>query len=269
MAIVKLDDPDKTLIEVIENNNIIKCNLIALNAAGKDRVKFFIGEVLKKHEAAHLHDDLFLSVMELAFNAIKANYAYITVLDKVRKLLHYKADKIDLASIWKSRYMMTMYKTYVEHQDTKDTVKQIIRGESKVFKIHGKASKENRDITDEEKKEIENSLSMMNRSIKDKVKATLSLSISNNRLIIDVINDAPLTAHSLKRIEKKRKVFKKYYDEDKIGEFYMENLDESESAGFGAAMIDSRLLSWGLDPHQHFKVLSLNKKTCASLTIVL
>jgi len=48
----------------------------------------------------------------------------------------------------------------------------------------------------------------------------------------------------------------------------MEQLDESESAGFGAAMVDSRLLEWGLDPWQRFQLFFLNKKTCAGLTVL-
>jgi len=72
----------------------------------------------------------------------------------------------------------------------------------------------------------------------------------------------------LERIHSKRQNFRKYYDEDRIADFYMEQLDESESAGFGAAMVDSRLLEWGLDPWQRFQLFFLNKKTCAGLTVL-
>ncbi|MCK4906002.1 MAG: hypothetical protein KAR07_12740 [Spirochaetes bacterium] len=269
MAFINLNDSDDKISKIIDENSIVKCPLLALNSHGKNRIKFFIDEVLKKFNAEHLLDDIFLSIMELCFNAVKANYMYVTVLDKIREMLHYKAERVSLDTIWESQYMMTMYTTYIQHPDIKDKVKDIIKGESKIFNINEKAEKENRSLTEEEKQIINDKTSMINRTIRDKVKATLSISTTESRLIIDVINDAPITSDSIKRIESKRKKFLKYYKEDKIGEFFMENLDESESAGFGAAMIDSRLLSWGMEPAKHFKVLGLNKKTCATLTIVI
>jgi len=268
VAFVDLRDPDDAIIKIISINRNIKCNLVALNYKGKDRVKFFIHEALKEYKAEEYVDDIFLSVMELSFNAVKANYAYVTVLDKVRRMLQYKAAQIDLDSIWKSQYMMNMYKNFIDHVSTKDIVKDIIRGEGSVFKIRALAEKEERELTPEEEADIEQKLSMMDRAINDKVKATLSISRLKDRVIIDVINDAPITEFGLERIITKRRLFREYYEEDKIGEFYMENLDDSESAGFGAAMIDSRLLAWNLEPWEHFKVLSLNKKTCANLTVI-
>lgn len=269
MAFVDLRDDNDVINRTIEENNNVKCNLVALNARGKERIKYFMTRILSKYNADDYAEDLFLSVMELCFNAVKANYAYVYVLDKIRRLLKYKADMIDLDSIWNSRYMMNMYTVFIDHAETKEEVKKIIRGEAEIFKIQANAEKEGREPNKEELARIETLSDMMDRTIRDKVKATLSISKAANKLIVDVINDAPITPEALKRVEAKRRIFLEYYKDDRIGEFYMENLDETESAGFGAAMIDSRLLAWDLEPTNHFKVLSLNKKTCATLTVPL
>ena len=268
MAIIDLSHSDEEIRDAVQTSSIIKCDLLALNSFGKGRVKAFINEVLVRYGEESYLDDLFLSVMELSFNALKANYAYIVVLDRIRRMLNYKADQIDLNSIWRSQYMMTMYRNFIDHNSTRDEVKKVLRSESEVFKLMEHASAEERELTPEEQAVVEKSRGMINRVLREKIRATLSMSLSDKRIIIDVINDAPITETGLERIHSKRVNFRGYYDDDRIAEFYMENLDESESAGFGAAMIDSRLLGWGLDPWQHFKVLSLNKKTCANLTIV-
>lgn len=268
MAIIDLGGPDHEILETVKNSTIIKCDLLTLNAYGKQRVRFFIEEVLRHYGELSYLDDLFLSVMELSFNALKANYAYMIVLDRIRRMLNYKQDQIDLNSIWKSQYMMRMYTNFIGHPATREQVRSIIRGEGNIFKIMEKAALEGRPLTAAEEERILRDRGQVNGELKEMIKATLNMSLSPGRVIIDVINDAPITQAGLDRIHGKRTTFREYYDSGRIAEFYMENLDDTESAGFGAAMIDSRLLGWGLDPWQHFKVLTLNKKTCANLTIV-
>ena len=268
MAIMDLGGSDQQIQEIVHNNTIIKCDLLALNSYGKKRVRFLLEQVLDRYGDVSYLDDLFMSVMELAFNAVKANYAYIIVLDRIRRMLNYKVSQIDLNSIWRSKYMMTMYHSFISHPATRDQVRAIIRGEADVFKIMERAAMEGRSLTPEEDLQIKRDSSMVNKTLKEKIKATLSMSLSERRVIIDVINDAPITQDGLDRVHVKRTRFREYYDSDRVAEFYMENLDETESAGFGAAMIDSRLIGWGLDPWQHFKVLTINKKTCANLTVV-
>lgn len=268
MAIIDLGGTDEKIQEAVRDSNIVKCDLLALNSYGKKRVRFVVEQVLKRYDQEEYLDDLFLSVMELSFNAVKANYAYIIVLDRIRRMLNYKVEQINLESIWKSQYMQTMYRSFIAHPATSEQVKEVIRGEADVFRVMEAAAAEDRELTPEEKDRISRDMGTINMAIREKIKATLNMSLSDNRLIIDIINDAPITREGLDRIQMKRERFREYHDSDRIAEFYMENLDTTESAGFGAAMIDSRLLQWGLDPWQHFKVLSLNKKTCANLTVV-
>ena len=49
--------------------------------------------------------------------------------------------------------------------------------------------------------------------------------------------------------------------------FFMEQLDNSESAGFGLALCDLRLYNNGLNPREHLKIYDENNKTYSKLIL--
>lgn len=61
----------------------------------------------------------FFSVVELSFNTVKANYAYIVMPDRISRMLNHKAEQIDLNSIWHSPSMMRMYRNFIDQPATK------------------------------------------------------------------------------------------------------------------------------------------------------
>ncbi|MBN8217731.1 MAG: hypothetical protein J0L75_13895 [Spirochaetes bacterium] len=265
---ISLIAPDDEIVRLIQNSSQFRCDLLELNTRGKKKLRFLISAVMGSVGKPEYADELAASVLELAFNALKANYAHAIVLDFMKPLFDDRSEKfMDQNAFFSDRVLQRTYMGLVNSKNVIDKVREVLRLEKKVFDIHEKAGKQGREITEAEKEAIEGHLLAFAGIIKVKVRSTLRFVKVPSKVVIDVINDAPISETGMERIRQKRLNFRKYYDENRVEDFYTENLDESESAGFGSAMIDSRLLQWGYKPEQHFKVLSLNNKTCASLTL--
>lgn len=69
---------------------------------------------------------------------------------------------------------------------------------------------------------------------------------NQDRLILKVLNNSPLSRVEDERIREKFEKGSKY---DNIAEFYMENMDNTEGAGMGITMILMMLKGEGIDPH--------------------
>ena len=83
-----------------------------------------------------------------------------------------------------------------------------------------------------------------------------------NRILIEVINNSPLTAQEDERIRAKFETSSKYND---LAEFYMDNADNTEGAGLGITLILMLLKADGYDPTL-FRIFSDRKtKTVAKL----
>jgi hypothetical protein len=261
-----LDVIDKKLSE---ENKTITCDLLSLNTFGKKRLNYIITYVLKKNNLESYVDDIYSSLLELAFNALKANYTYMIVLEIIKDIMPEEYKKLKTKSVLEVPTLFNKYSELSNSDAVIYQVKKAIAEEGKIIRIYDKAEKENRSFTEVEKIEIENRLSISRRTKNQNIKITLKIVKASNYLIFDMINDAPITDTGLTRIQQKRDTFKKYYDDDRIAEFYMENLDETESAGYGVAMIDLRLREMGLAAQEHFKILQINHKTCTEITLPL
>ncbi|OHD68696.1 MAG: hypothetical protein A2W19_12835 [Spirochaetes bacterium RBG_16_49_21] len=93
------------------------------------------------------------------------------------------------------------------------------------------------------------------------------LKTHNNNLIIEVVNNVPLSAKELKRISERIDVSSKY---DSIAEFYMENPDpEAEGMGLGLSMVVVLLKNINIS-HKNFMVTTDGKvKTYATILVPL
>ena len=93
------------------------------------------------------------------------------------------------------------------------------------------------------------------------------IEIRKNNIEFTIINDSPLIMINKTRIDSKRLTFKEYYNKGMTENFFMEQLDNSESAGFGLALCDLRLYNNGLNPHEHLKIYDENNKTYSKLIL--
>lgn len=92
------------------------------------------------------------------------------------------------------------------------------------------------------------------------------LKMQNRSLLIEVINNSPLSAKERAKINKKIEQSSKY---DNIAEFYMENPDpEAEGMGLGLSMVVVLLKNIDIS-HRNFYVDADNTKTYAKILVPL
>jgi len=105
------------------------------------------------------------------------------------------------------------------------------------------------------------------KSKKYRLSTRVYLKMQGRKLIIDVINNLPLSAKELKRIHERIEKSSHY---DSIAEFYMENPDPiAEGMGLGLSMVVVLLKSIDI-PHNNFAVYTDEEhKTTARLVIPL
>lgn len=267
MLVIDLKDSIDNIKEKIPSENQVKCDLVALNTFGKSRLKAVIFGVLELMNKADVADDIYASVLELAFNAIKANYGHVITLGILKSKFTDRMDKILAKDYLEDRVLAKTYLWFINSAEVKQRVKEALKLESELFKSFEKSNTDDKPITPEMKSALYQKMPLMQRAIDEQIKITLRIARSDKKIVFDIINDSPITKIGLERIRQKREKFRTYFKEDRVGDFYMENLDETESAGFGSAMIDSRLLNMGLEPSRHFVIMELNRKTCASITL--
>ena len=117
---------------------------------------------------------------------------------------------------------------------------------------------------------ILNEEALLEYGIKAKMKhlsTRIYLKIKANNLIIEVVNNVPLSNKELKRIVERIERSSKY---DNIAEFYMENPDpEAEGMGLGLSMVVVLLKNIDI-PHNNFIVTTDHKdKTYAKILVPL
>jgi galactitol-specific phosphotransferase system IIB component len=257
---------ETSIKQEIESGQNISVNIRRLASEGKKNVKFIIGEILKKHGADDLLDDIFVTVSELVFNAIKANYKHILIREELESYLKNDNAPHSLKQLLNNKTLYNAYLKKIDLPSVSKKVKDIFRREEEATKILNKAEKEERELNPDEKNTVIVNMQMMQKAKELNVGTFLNFNFEEQNVIIDIVNDSPISDEDLERIEKKRLSFAKYLREGREQDFYIENLDTMESAGFGFAMIDARLYRQGIDPMRYLNIFGIGKKTCLTLT---
>lgn len=257
---------EKTVKQEIETGQNISVNIRRLASTGKESVKYILHEILKKHNAVEHTDDIFVTVTELVFNAIKANYKYIFLLDTLEEHLQKSKAPHNIRQVMANKTLYNGYLKNINIQEINEKVKFTFKNEEEAGKLIYKAEAEGRTLAEDEKADVEKKLVMMKRAKELGIKVYMNFNFEQENVIIDIVNDSPISEEDLQRIEEKRQSFRKYYNEGREHEFYVENLDTAESAGLGIAMIDARLYRLNIDPLNHFNIFGIGNKTCLTLT---
>lgn len=254
----------KRIRKHIRTNTKIECTILRLMKKGKDDIAFLIDNVLAKHDLAHIRDEVFYTAMELGFNAIKANYRYILAMEDFRKVSKDRAHAdVPLSELITDPHEFEEFSHSLDSERYTKLVNDIFRLENKAARIIAEADKECRTLTPFEKDRIRHYLAFSNKAVNNDIKVHFSITFDKETLIVEIVNDAPITFWGLKKIYSKRISFKEYFDKGQEEMFYIENLDSTESAGYGAAMIDARLNRFNIDPLTSFEIIKLGNKTVA------
>lgn len=95
------------------------------------------------------------------------------------------------------------------------------------------------------------------------IKVIISFSYSMKGLCLEVMNNTPVIKAEENRLREKMKKAMQYND---IAEFYMDNMDNSEGAGLGIALIMILMKNENLDPSL-FRVINRKEDTVARVEI--
>lgn len=254
------DDIKKVVSKI--GKEIIEFNIIWLNFITRKKIIFLISEILKKYNIEKYNDDIAYILMELISNGIKARYLHIITIKCLKNLYPFYNQKIDKEEYFNDNEIMIQYSDLFKEEKNKEKLKKLIKLEKSLIKDMDENNNINI-LEDERYKEL---LSFREND-KNKFIIKLIIEIKKNNIEFSIINDSPLIMINKTRIDSKRLTFKEYYNKGMTENFFMEQLDNSESAGFGLALCDLRLYNNGLNPHKHLKIYDENNKTYSKLIL--
>ena len=254
------DDIKKVVSKI--GKEVIEFNIIWLNFITRKKIIFLISEILKKYNIEKYNDDIAYILMELISNGIKARYLHIITIKCLKNLYPYYNQKIDKEEYFNDNEIMIQYSDLFKEEKNKEKLKKLMKLEKSLIKDMDENNNINI-LEDERYKEL---LSFREND-KNKFIIKLIIEIKKNNIEFSIINDSPLIMINKTRIDSKRLTFKEYYNKGMTENFFMEQLDNSESAGFGLALCDLRLYNNGLNPHEHLKIYDENNKTYSKLIL--
>lgn len=263
MIKINLRESIDLIKESLENSSdkALECDLIGLTKNGKDKIRFLINYISKKYLIEKYSEDLCYIILEIIVNALKADYAHLITITNLKMLKNKYREKIDDGSYLYDSQIMTEYTEILKDESTKEEVKDMINLEGEVFKNLEKGR------YDEVNKKYER-LHFFKEAFNNKpVIIKFYIIDKEDRVIFRIKNNSPLTISSRTRIDTKRITFKEYYDNSVVDRFFLEQIDSSESAGFGIALIDLRLLNFSLNPFKHFFIYSKGQNTYSEIII--
>jgi len=218
-------------------------------------------------------DDVFSCVDELIKNAVKANYKFALILEKMAEKIRTENPSFSdvevrhqINQIVKDKAMYDrVAEELTANEEISRSVRQILNEESALIRIKNKVFAEKREYTDEEKTKIEG-LSNLQRIREElerrNIRVRITVEMDDSFIYVEITNNAPIMEKDLSRIYAKREEFKICRDEQREQEFFLNNLDTSESGfGLGYATIDSFLANMGLDPFRSIQLIAASNTT--------
>ncbi len=240
----------------------VEFDIVWFNFITKRKIVFLIGEILKKYNIKKYNDDAIYILMELISNAIKARYLHIITVKSLRVSYPSYNQKIDSDEYFNDNEIMAQYSDIFKEEENKEKLKSLMKLEKSL--INDMDENNNAKILKDDKYK---ELLSFRENTKKKFIIKLIIEIKKNDIEFTVINDSPLIMINKTRIDSKRLTFKEYYNKSMTENFFMEQLDNSESAGFGLALCDLRLYNNNLNPKEHLKIYDENNKTHSKLIL--
>lgn len=218
-------------------------------------------------------DDIGACVDELIKNAVKANYKHLLIVEALQRQfqIQYK-DKTDIQvkeyinDILKDKIQFdTLASIVLKKENIALKVREALNQEGTFLVIKNKAYSENRTLSREELdsiKKLKLFIALQNKLKQYDIRIILKIELRDNFIYIEITNTAPILSHDLQRIYTKREEYRRYKQEEREYEFFINNIDTSDSGfGLGYAKIDSYLYNLGIDPDKAVTVISINNTT--------
>ena len=255
-----LDDIRKVVSKI--GKEAAEFDIVWLDFITRRKIVFLVSEILKKYNIEKYNDDTIYILKELITNAIKARYLHIIAIKSLRCAYPSYNQKIDEDKYFNDSEIMAQYSEAIKEEENKEKLKRLLNMEK--ILINEMDETNNANVL---KKEKYKELLDFRENTKKKFIIKLIAEIKKNNIELTVINDSPLIMINKTRIDSKRLTFGEYYNKGMTENFFMEQLDNSESAGFGLALCDLRLYNNNLNPKEHLKIYDENNKTHSKLIL--
>ena len=255
-----LDDIRKVVSKI--GKEAAEFDIVWLDFITRRKIVFLVSEILKKYNIEKYNDDTIYILKELITNAIKARYLHIIAIKSLRCAYPSYNQKIDEDKYFDDSEIMAQYSEAIKEEKNKEKLKRLLNMEK--ILINEMDETNNANVL---KKEKYKELLDFRENTKKKFIIKLIAEIKKNNMELTVINDSPLIMINKTRIDSKRLTFGEYYNKGMTENFFMEQLDNSESAGFGLALCDLRLYNNNLNPKEHLKIYDENNKTYSKLIL--
>lgn len=255
-----LDDIRKVVSKIGKEE--AEFDIVWLDFITRRKIVFLVSEILKKYNIEKYNDDTIYILKELITNAIKARYLHIIAIKSLRCAYPSYNQKIDEDKYFNDSEIMAQYSEAIKEEENKEKLKRLMNMEK--ILINEMDETNNANVL---KKEKYKELLDFRENTKKKFIIKLIAEIKKNNIELTVINDSPLIMINKTRIDSKRLTFGEYYNKGMTENFFMEQLDNSESAGFGLALCDLRLYNNNLNPKEHLKIYDENNKTHSKLIL--
>ena len=255
-----LDDIRKVVSKI--GKEAAEFDIVWLDFITRRKIVFLVSEILKKYNIEKYNDDTIYILKELITNAIKARYLHIIAIKSLRCAYPSYNQKIDEDKYFNDSEIMAQYSEAIKEEENKEKLKRLLNMEK--ILINEMDETNNANVL---KKEKYKELLDFRENTKKKFIIKLIVEIKKNNIELTVINDSPLIMINKTRIDSKRLTFGEYYNKGMTENFFMEQLDNSESAGFGLALCDLRLYNNNLNPKEHLKIYDENNKTHSKLIL--
>ena len=255
-----LDDIRKVVSKI--GKEAAEFDIVWLDFITRRKIVFLVSEILKKYNIEKYNDDTIYILKELITNAIKARYLHIIAIKSLRCAYPSYNQKIDEDKYFDDSEIMAQYSEAIKEEKNKEKLKRLLNMEK--ILINEMDETNNANVL---KKEKYKELLDFRENTKKKFIIKLIVEIKKNNMELTVINDSPLIMINKTRIDSKRLTFGEYYNKGMTENFFMEQLDNSESAGFGLALCDLRLYNNNLNPKEHLKIYDENNKTYSKLIL--
>ena len=236
-----------------------------------------LGEyVFKTAGVESVFREVYSCIDELVKNAVKANYKFILIIEYLEKKI--KKTNPDFSDEKIRELVNLIVKNRSEYDREAENilkterlsgfVREILNEEAVQIRIKNKAYDAKRVYDDEEIGKLIDlkKINFIRKEMTDhNVNVFVKYDFDDEYIYVEATNSSPILESDLRRIYEKRDEFRKCREEDRQQEFFLNNLDTSESGfGLGYATIDSYLTDLGLEPYSTIQIIA-----AADTTVIL
>ena len=246
----------KSRLDEIASRKSWEIEIRNLSRSSRNILFDFLNAVLSKNAVhsslAGFH--IFTGMNEVILNAIKSNLRHLFRKKEILSRLLQDSNSMEEAETLLNAILATSplrdaMERYIIPEKIKLSVNHILLLENKI--------RNNKDLTDIELEILEK----IRREIAEQnLYISMKIVLSDEDLFIRIRNNAPITQEGQDKIQNSRLLHKRLFEEGHSADFFrMENMNESESAGLGIALVDEGYYNMALDPMEFFNITSSSK----------